>query len=152
MHASFSTTALDFRLSPLHRLSFAPRKACRPTLCISPPSPHLRAHPALRFSRSLSFTLHRQSLSFPLPPAAHPTPDTRHPIPNYVKRFRILRPDYAASLPSRIDSLFPSPPFLSFAYPRCFSPTPLSSFSLDTAHASRKDPRPRTRERSRAKR
>lgn len=34
-----------------------------------------------------------------------PTPDTRHPIPNYVKRFRILRPDYAASLPSHSLSL-----------------------------------------------
>lgn len=48
-----------------------------------------------------------------------PTPDTRHPIPNYVKRFRILWPDYAASLPSHSLSLSPHCfLFVSFALAR----------------------------------
>ncbi|KAL0118364.1 hypothetical protein PUN28_009187 [Cardiocondyla obscurior] len=46
------------------------------------------------------------------------TPDTRHPIPNYVKRFRILRPDYAASLPSHSLSLSPH-----CFHPVSFAPT-----------------------------
>ena len=90
-------------------VSFAPSEACRPhpnPLCISPllcaatsSSSPLPLFDSL--SAGLSFTLQRASLSLPTPP----TPDTRHPIPNYVKRFRILRPDYAASLPSRDSSL-----------------------------------------------
>ena len=113
-------------------VSFAPSEACRPhpnPLCISPllcaatsSSSPLPLFDSL--SAGLSFTLQRASLSLPTPP----TPDTRHPIPNYVKRFRILRPDYAASLPSRDSSLS-----LSLSRTHSASLFPLSSRSL--AHA-----------------
>lgn len=118
-------------------VSFAPTEACRPhpTLCISPllcaatsSSSPLPLFDSL--SAGLSFTLQRASLSLPTPP----TPDTRHPIPNYVKRFRILRPDYAASLPSRDSSLSLSvslshtirtalPSFVAFSRSRSRSPS-----------------------------
>ena len=135
-------------------VSFAPSEACRPhpnPLCISPllcaatsSSSPLPLFDSL--SAGLSFTLQRASLSLPTPP----TPDTRHPIPNYVKRFRILRPDYAASLPSRDSSLslplslslslshtlrIALPSFVAFSRSRSRSPSIYPSRSLVTAHA-----------------
>lgn len=86
---------LSIFLSLLSILSFAPAKPCRPRPILSVYLSSLTPPP-------FSAILQRISLSLSTPP----TPDTRHPIPNYVKRFRILRPDYAASLPSLPLSLF----------------------------------------------
>ena len=102
--------------------SLAPRNpliSARRGACCCRPNPHVFSSllfSSLSLSLSLSLSIHL-SLSFSrsrfhsFPPTMQtslptlPTPDTRHPIPNYVKRFRILRPDYAASLPSHSLSL-----------------------------------------------
>lgn len=69
---------------------------------------------------SLSFSFPRSRFhSFPPTPRGPLFPYSRHPIPNYVKRFRILWPDYAASLPSHSLSLSPHCfLFVSFALAR----------------------------------
>lgn len=87
--------------------SDAKRVAVAPTppRFLSSSTPYLSLSLVHPLSLLLPLTAFTLSLSpWPSLPTL-PTPDTRHPIPNYVKRFRILRPDYAASLPSHSLSL-----------------------------------------------
>lgn len=89
--------------------SDAKRVAVAPTppRFLSSSTPYLSLSLSLVHPLSLLLSLTAFTLSLSPWPSLPtlPTPDTRHPIPNYVKRFRILRPDYAASLPSHSLSL-----------------------------------------------